>query len=96
MFRVAVVLITACAALSACATQPELATDPNAPGFLNGLLHGAIAPFSLLASLFTNVRAYAFPNSGISYDLGFLLGVLVWAGSTNYIYIKHSASSPNP
>lgn len=59
--------------LSSCARQP---TDfaYNSPGFFLGLLHGIIAPFAFLFSLFTETRIYAFPNSGRFYDFGFLLG----------------------
>jgi hypothetical protein len=60
-----------CLPLAACATQPPHGT---APGFFAGLLHGLSAPFALAASLFWNVRIYAFPNSGFGYDLGFVLG----------------------
>jgi hypothetical protein len=67
--------------LSACAHQPA-ALEPGAPGFLMGLVHGAIAPVSLVAGIFTDVRIYAFPNGGGWYDLGFLLGVGVWSGGS--------------
>jgi len=30
--------------------------------------------FSFIASIFLDVRIYAFPNSGFYYDLGYLLG----------------------
>jgi hypothetical protein len=68
-------------ALAACATQPiPDAFDP--PGFFSGLLHGAIAPFALVGSLFSEFRIYAFPNSGWLYDLGFLLGLaIIWGGA---------------
>lgn len=60
--------------LAACATQPMPdAYEP--PGFLLGFVHGLISPFALIAELFTNVRVYAFPNSGGWYDFGFMLGV---------------------
>ena len=32
------------------------------------ILHGAVAPFALVAGLFTDTRIYAFPNSGLWYD----------------------------
>jgi hypothetical protein len=78
-------------ALAACATQPT--PTAYAPGLLWGLVHGAIAPFSLVAELlrnvpaladsFRNVRVHAFPNSGGWYDFGFLLGLgLVWGGGS--------------
>jgi hypothetical protein len=78
------------ALLAACATQPELGST-EAPGFWVGLLHGAIAPFSLIASLFYDVRIYAYPNSGWSYDAGFFLGIAGAAGSG----IKY-ATAPAP
>jgi len=61
-----------CLLLAACATQP---IHGVAPGFFMGFLHGLLAPFALLGSLFWNVRIYAFPNSGFGYDLGFVLGL---------------------
>lgn len=59
--------------LAACAHQPIQETA-DAPGFFLGLLHGLIAVFSLIGSLFWQVHAYAFPNSGFWYETGFLLG----------------------
>jgi hypothetical protein len=65
--------------VSGCASQPP--PSPLAPGFLPGLGHGLIAPIAFVVSLFnTDVRLYAFPNSGVGYDVGFLLGLTVWAG----------------
>lgn len=68
-------------ALAACARQPS----PNvsqyaAPGFLSGLLHGFIMLFSLIASIFTDVRIYNFPNSGGWYDLGYVIGAAAFFG----------------
>jgi hypothetical protein len=67
--------------VSACASQPP--GEAGEPGFWWGLLHGAIAPFSFIVSLFNDeVRMYAFPNSGRWYDFGFIFGVLlIWGGS---------------
>jgi hypothetical protein len=71
--RITVIVLAAATLLAACATQPApTAFDP--PGFWSGLLHGAIAPFALIASLFKEIRIYAFPNSGWWYDLGFVIG----------------------
>ncbi len=66
--------------LSGCAHQPSGAVSPSAPGFLLGLWHGFIAPISLVGSFFADHRMYAFPNSGVLYDLGFLLGISAWGG----------------
>ncbi len=72
----------ACAALLAAlllagctATQPTLPFTSGAPGFMMGLWHGFIAPLGFILGLFTDARIYAFPNSGLWYDLGFMLGI---------------------
>jgi hypothetical protein len=49
----------------------------DAPSFLAGVTHGFIALPALFASLLTEVRVYAFPNSGFSYDFGFCSGFIV-------------------
>jgi hypothetical protein len=65
--------------LAACATQPP--ATASAPGFLLGLLHGGISPFALVGSIFWDVRVYAFPNTGLGYDAGFMLGAAVVIGA---------------
>jgi len=66
--------------LAACAAQPPPASM-EVPGFWWGLLHGFIAPFSLIGSFFNpDIRAYAAPNSGWWYDLGFVMGMLALGG----------------
>ena len=74
--------IAVCAAallLQSCATQP-IPTGAGPPGFLWGLLHGFLILFSFIASLFTDFRIYAFPNSGGWYDFGYLLGAMGFLG----------------
>ena len=67
--------------LASCATQPPVtAYDP--PGFFSGLLHGFLIFFSLVASIFTEHRIYAFPNSGGWYDLGFFVGAASFLGGS--------------
>jgi hypothetical protein len=66
--------------VAGCAHQPISAAQ-DAPGFLSGLLHGFLICFSLIASVFTDVRIYAFPNSGGSYDVGFCLGAAAFLGA---------------
>lgn len=68
-----IVLFAGCATQSAAPVQ-----DP--PGFWYGLLHGFIIFFSFIISLFTDYEIYAFPNSGFWYNLGFLLGVMIFFG----------------
>jgi hypothetical protein len=54
--------------VGSCARQPRPeAFDP--PGFFSGLLHGFLIMFSFIASLFTDVRIYSFPNSGVGTTL---------------------------
>jgi len=36
--------------------------------------------FSLIGSLFFDIRIYGFPNSGSGYDVGFVLGAAVFYG----------------
>lgn len=64
---------------ASCATQP-LQADADVPGFLSGLLHGFLIFFSLIGSIFTDYRIYAFPNSGGWYDFGFFLGATAVLG----------------
>ena len=64
--------LAAAIVLAGCATQPP--PQLHYPGFLAGLLHGFVALASLVASLFFNIRIYAFPNGGFRYDMGFVIG----------------------
>jgi len=72
--------------LASCAQQPPPSGGAPLPGFLLGLLHGYISLFALIASLFFEVRIYAFPNNGFFYDLGFVLGALAFYGSGSRTY----------
>jgi hypothetical protein len=75
------VLLLLCFAAACTASQPAGTSGPNAPGFLFGLWHGVIAPFAFLASIVVDsVRIYSFPNSGLWYDLGFMLGIGGFSG----------------
>ncbi len=71
--------------VAGCANQPR-APGSDLPGFFLGLVHGYISLFSLIASLFVDVRIYAYPNSGWWYDLGFILGVMAFYGSGTGTY----------
>jgi hypothetical protein len=78
-YNLILVLILSVLIFSACATQSvSQVLDP--PGFLKGLLHGFIVLFSFVASLLTDYKIYAFPNSGGWYDFGFLLGIMMFFG----------------
>jgi hypothetical protein len=85
-----VLVVVMTGALLACAYQRgSVATDGpgfliEPPGFLMGLVHGAIAPPALIGGLFSDIRIYAFPNSGLGYDFGFLIGLSLWGGGGAY------------
>lgn len=54
-------------------------------GFWNGLLHGIIAPFSFIGSLFSeSISMYGVNNTGGWYDFGFALGAgILFSASSN-------------
>ncbi len=54
----------------------------NPDRFLKGLLHGFIILFSFIGSLFADFEIYSFPNSGVLYDFGFLLGASIFFGGS--------------
>lgn len=74
-----IVLVFALLLFAGCATQ-SFENVSNPPGFLKGLLHGFILLFSFIASLFTDYEIYAFPNAGVWYNFGYLLGVMMFFG----------------
>jgi hypothetical protein len=88
MRRLAGLLFLTALVAASCARQPP-PDGLDRPGFLLGLLHGFIIVFSFIGSLFTDVRIYAFPNSGGWYDLGYLVGAGMFLGGGS----KASSSS---
>jgi hypothetical protein len=78
----AVTAVVAVFALSGCAEPAPGGVQPGAPGFLYGLAHGFLLLFTFLLSLFMDVAVYATPNNGWPYDLGFLVGVLLFFGGS--------------
>jgi hypothetical protein len=72
-------MVAAAAVLASCATQP-IPSAISPPGFWSGLLHGFTILFSLIGSIFTDYRIYAFPNSGGWYDLGYFFGAAMFLG----------------
>ena len=71
--------------LSACtAAQNPAVVQADAPGFLLGVWHGFIFPFSFVASLFTpTIDVYAVPNNGNLYNLGYFIGIVVLGVGAN-------------
>jgi hypothetical protein len=76
------VVFTLATLLVACtATQPPVGPTPGAPSFLLGFWHGFIAPIAFVVSIFSDtVRIYAFPNAGVWYDFGYMLGISGFSG----------------
>lgn len=71
--------------LSACASQIDagISASPDTPGFLWGMWHGFIFPWSFIGSLFNpDIAVYAVPNKGGWYDFGFFLGITVLGGGS--------------
>lgn len=81
-------------ALSACAaTQQSDAVAAGAPGFLLGLWHGFIFPWSWIGSLFDpKIAVYAVPNDGGWYDFGFFIGITVLGGGSWFGSKRHGRS----
>ncbi len=61
----------------------ESTPDTEPYGFLSGLLHGILMPFAFIGSLFMdNVVIYGDPNTGLWYDLGYVIGAsIIFGGS---------------
>jgi hypothetical protein len=69
--------------LAGCATQPMSGQSESDPvSFVTGLIHGFCIVFSLVGSYFTDVRIYAFPNSGGWYDIGYVIGAAMFLGGS--------------
>ncbi len=78
-YKSTIFLVLIVVGLFGCATQPVPdAFDP--PGFWTGMVHGFLIFFSMIGSYFSDIRIYAFPNSGGFYDLGYLLGAMISLG----------------
>jgi hypothetical protein len=72
-------LIALALVVAGCATQP-IPDGIDLPGFLSGLLHGFLMPFTFIGSFFMDVRIYNFPNAGRWYDFGYLIGASLILG----------------
>lgn len=73
-------------ALGGCAPGPHpvVGSVDGLPGFWAGLWHGFITLFTFVISLFSDkVAIYETANSGHLYDLGYVLGLMLfWGGSS--------------
>lgn len=81
-YKTLILFIVAAGILAGCATQPVAGqSETETMSFVMGLIHGFCILFSLIGSYFTDVRIYAFPNSGGWYDIGFVLGAAMFLGA---------------
>ncbi len=80
-WRPALALSLALAA-TACARQPEIVVTPgDPPGFFLGLVQGFGIVFAFNGTFFVEDMAlYAVPNSGWTYNLGFIIGTGLFFG----------------
>jgi len=74
-----IVLFSVVLLLAGCASQSATGFS-QPPGFLLGLFHGFTILFSLIGSTFLDVEIYAYPNTGLWYDVGYFLGVSSFCG----------------
>lgn len=72
-------IVGVAAVIAGCAEQP-LPAGSGSPGFFYGLLHGFLILIDFVIGLFSDVRIYAYPNSGGWYDFGFLIGAGMFLG----------------
>lgn len=68
------IVVLLCFAMAGCV--PHNIPSASTAGFLSGIWHGWIAPFSLIASIFTNARMYEINNNGFLYELGFYMAII--------------------
>lgn len=60
-------------------------SESGPAGFLFGLWHGMIALFTLIVSFFSEaVRMYEINNTGVFYDLGYFIGILIVYGGSSH------------
>ena len=78
ILTIGVILVMGCTA----AANP-MAADQGVAGFWKGLWHGFILLFTFIIGLFKDgVGIYEVANNGAWYDFGFLLGVMMFWGSS--------------
>lgn len=79
LVSIVLVLIVFSGCAESVAIDECVTTDPY--GFLGGLWHGIIAPFSFILSIFmSDVAMYAVNNTGGWYDFGFVIGAGILFG----------------
>lgn len=86
-FSVTALLLAAVLVLTGCAptvdTPGSSDAEEETAGFWKGLWHGFIMLFTFIVSLFRDgIGIYEANNNGNWYNLGFLLGVMIFFGSS--------------
>ena len=77
MFKILLIIMATLLLLSACAPGLSDRSPDRPAGFLWGIWHGWIAPFSLVLSIFVpEVSIYETNNTGFWYDFGFYLAIV--------------------
>lgn len=72
-----VFLIILLVIMTGCMPSNGSATIDDPAGFLAGIWHGWIAPFSLVFGIFNkNIRLYETINTGWGYDFGFYIAII--------------------
>lgn len=79
--------------VSGCAASRNPLAASSGDGFLMGLWHGLIIPFSFVISLFKDdVSIYQVANNGGWYNFGFVVGLWVLGmmifGGTRTVYLR--------
>ena len=74
--------------LTSCAPG-NIEFDVDPAGFWAGLWHGFISLFTFIISLFTDqVGIYEVNNSGWPYNLGFIIGIMLFYGGGSQSWCK--------
>ncbi|WP_320130205.1 hypothetical protein [uncultured Sphaerochaeta sp.] len=85
-------LILVMVVLTSCLPGTLAQQDLKPAGFLMGVWHGWIAPFSLIISIFRpDVRLYDSYNTGWWYDFGFYIAIISGFGGLS-LFRKTSAN----
>lgn len=80
-FKWAVLIVFALFIMTSCAPGNERFTEVDPAGFWAGLWHGFISLVTFVISLFNeNVSIYEIENSGWPYNLGFIIGIMIFYG----------------
>lgn len=87
-----ILLLTITLLLSGCVPGDGRNTPHHPAGFLMGVWHGWIAPFSLVFGLFKKgIRVYETANKGWWYDLGFYIAIISGFGGLSLTRKKKSS-----